>query len=292
MITFDFLFLPVLSCILIVLINVYFGIHVIKREIIFIDIALAQIAAFGGVIGGLLISDHSAGHEHGEGGLLSYILSVAFIFFASLMFSVLKNKKISIPLEAIIGMSFAVATTLTVIILDKAAGGDVHVHDMLIGSLLWVSGKQVIRLAVVVGLVSIFHIIFRKKFMKLTDTFDDASSSISKPGVWDFLFYFSFGLVVIEAVNIAGILTVFAFLIIPASLSVIIARSWTWKIISGWITGITAAVAGIILSVKMDIPSPPVIIILLGIFLVVGYIVYKAVYSRVSSAKEDVSSTE
>ena len=275
MITFDFLFPPILGCILIVLINVYFGIHVIKREIIFIDIALAQIAALGGVIGGIILKTPGPGHEHDEYSLLSYILSLVFISLASLVFALLKNKKIPIPLEAIIGISFAVATTMAVIILDKASGGDVHVHDMLIGSILWVSWNKIIRLAIVVSIVSLFHFIFRKKFLKLTDTFQDAYQILRKPRLWDFLFYFSFGIVVIEAVNVAGILTVFAFLIIPASLTAFITKSWMSKMIAGWIVGITAAVSGVFLSVKMDVPSPPVIIILLGILLLLGYGFFK-----------------
>jgi len=275
MITFDFLFPPILGCILIVLINVYFGIHVINREIIFIDIALAQIAALGGVIGGIILNSPGLGHEHDEFNLLSYLLSLVFISLAALVFTLLKHKKIPIPLEAIIGISFALATTMAVIILDKAAGGDVHVHDMLIGSVLWVSWNQIIRLAIVVSIVGLFHFIFRKKFMNLTDAFQDAYQTFRKPRLWDFLFYFSFGVVVIEAVNVAGILTVFAFLIIPASLTAFTTKSWMRKIIAGWIMGITAAVSGVFLSVKMDVPSPPVIIILLGFLLLLGYGFFK-----------------
>ena len=271
MITFDFLFPPILGCILIVLINVYFGIHVIKREIIFIDIALAQIAALGGVIGGIILNSPGPGHEHDGYNLFSYLLSLTFISLAALVFTLLKHKKIPIPLEAIIGISFAVATTMAVIILDKASGGDVHVHDMLIGSVLWVSWNQIIRLAIVVSIVGLFHFIFRKKFLNLTDAFQDAYQTFRKPRLWDFLFYFSFGVVVIEAVNVAGILTVFAFLIIPASLTAFITKSWMRKIIAGWIMGITAAVSGVFLSVKMDVPSPPVIIIILGFLLLLGY---------------------
>lgn len=274
MLTFNFLIIPILSCLLIVLINVYFGIHVIKREIIFIDIALAQIASFGSVIGGIILGNH-IGHDHENEGPLPYFFAVAFVFIASLVFSLLKGRKIPVPLEAIIGMSYALATTLTVIVLDKAAGGDVHVHDMLIGSILWISWKQLLRLTIAVILVGSFHIVFRKKFIVLTDTFYDTHSPLKNPGVWNFLFYFTFGLVVIEAVNIAGILTVFAFLIIPASLSVLTAKSWLNKMVVGWVAGITASVAGIILSIKMDVPPPPVIIIVMAILLLFGFLISK-----------------
>lgn len=270
MLSIGFILPPLIACILIVLINVYFGIHVIKREIIFIDIALASIAALGSAFG--LVLFHM---DHEAKGFWPYIFSIGFISLASFAFTTLRHKKIAVPLEAIIGIAYAVATTLTVIILDKGAGGDVHVHDMLVGSILWVSWFQVLKLAVVVALVGSFHIIFRKKFAMITDSFHEACKELKRPRLWDFLFYFSFGLVVVEAVSMAGILTVFAFLILPASLSAFVSRSWLAKLIIGWIAGIVASFVGLLLSLKLDVPSAPVIIVLLGIFLIAGFAWYK-----------------
>jgi len=275
MLSIEFILLPFVGCLLIVLINVYFGLHVIKREIIFIDIALASIAALGSAVGMILFESTHVEHSHEAHGFLPYIFSLGFISLASFSFTLLRHKRIPIPLEAIIGIAYAVATTLTVIILDKGAGGDVHVHDMLIGTILWISGHQLTRLAIVVIIVGVFHIIYRKKFLSLTESFHDRKNIIKKHKLWDFLFYFSFGLVVVEAVNIAGILTVFAFLILPASLSVILTGNWMTKLIVGWVAGITASFAGLLFSLKLDVPSAPVIITLLGIILLLGYLMYK-----------------
>jgi zinc/manganese transport system permease protein len=286
MLSIEFIFLPFLGCLLIVLINVYFGIHVIKREIIFIDIALASIAALGSAVGMVLFESISVDHSHEGHGFFPYLFSLGFISIASFAFTLLKHKKISIPLEAIIGIAYAVATTLTVIILDKGAGGDVHVHDMLVGTILWISGHQLTRLALVVTIVGVFHIIYRKKFMSLTESFHNHDNKINRHMLWDFLFYFSFGLVVVEAVNIAGILTVFAFLILPASLSVILKGNWTTKLIVGWVAGVTASFAGLLFSLKLDVPSAPVIITLLGIILLLGYLLYK-----ISNNKKPVKET-
>lgn len=275
MVSLNFILLPLLGCVLIVLINVYFGIHVIKREIIFIDIALASIAALGSAVAMVILG---IGHDevaHGEHAFWPYLFSLGFISIASLAFTLLRNKTISISLEAIIGIAYAVATTLTVIILDKGAGGDVHVHDMLVGTILWVTGPQLARLAVVVVITGAFHIVFRKKFLALTDSFHEQEPGIKRPGLWGFLFYFSFGLVVVEAVKIAGILTVFAFLILPASLAVILKGNWTTKLIVGWLSGIAASFAGLLFSLKLDVPSAPVIITVLGIILLLGYLFAK-----------------
>ncbi|HCC71851.1 MAG TPA: hypothetical protein DEQ09_11980 [Bacteroidales bacterium] len=275
MASIEFILLPLIGCLLIVMINVYFGIHVIKREIIFIDIALASIAALGSAVGMVLFEMGHENHSHEPHGFLPYIFSMGFISLASFAFTLLRNKKISIPLEAIIGIAYAVATTLTVIILDKGAGGDVHVHDMLVGTILWISGHQLTRLAVVVIIVGAFHFVYRKKFVRLTDSFHENDTGIKNRMLWDFLFYFSFGLVVVEAVRIAGILTVFAFLILPASLSVILSGKWITKLIVGWLAGIVASFAGLLLSLKLDVPSAPVIITILGIILLLGYLLYK-----------------
>jgi len=276
MISFEFILPPLIGCLFIVLINVYFGIHVIKREIIFIDIALAQIAALGSVVGMVVFNISEHDHSHGSSLLLPYLFSLGFISIASYAFTTLKHRKILIPLEALIGIAYAVATTLAVIVLDKSAGSDVHVHDMLVGTIMWVSWKEVLQLGIVVIIVGSFHIIYRRKFMMLTDSLPEACKVLKYPRLWDFLFFFSFGVVVIEAVKIAGILTVFAFLVIPAAISTFVQRSWTAKLITGWIMGITASFFGLIFSIKLDVPSAPVIIVLLGLFLLGGFFVYKA----------------
>jgi len=124
-------------------------------------------------------------------------------------------------------------------------------------------------------IVGVFHMIYRRRFVRLTDNYEEGCKGLKRPGLWDFAFYFSFGLIVIEAVNIAGILTVFAFLILPASLSVIMARTWRAKLITGWIAGTIASFFGLLLSLHWDVPSAPVIILLLGVLLLLGYVLYK-----------------
>lgn len=280
----EFMLAPLMACVLLILVNVYFGIHVLKREIIFIDIALAQIAAFGTavatVIHHLYHEGHAHEHSHVDDSISAYILALSFITFSAVVFSFLKNRKLSIPLEAIIGISYAFATTAAVIILDKGAGGDVHIHDMLIGSILWVSWKQVIKLAIVVVLVGIVHFIFRKKFTQLSDNYQNKESKMKNSLLWDFLFYLTFGVVIIEAVNISGILTVFAFLILPASFSALFSQSWRTRIITGSVIGIIVSAIGLYLSWNMDLPVAPLIIIMLAAFLLFGAIIKKFVRTR------------
>ncbi len=274
----EFMLIPFVACILLISANVYFGIHVLKRQIIFIDIALAQIAALGGAIAMIIHevnkSSH-AGHDHGEETIFSFAFSLLFCTIAALIFTLLKNKKIKIPLEALIGIAYAVATAAAVIILDKGAGGDVHIHDMLIGSILWVSWDQVIKLAITVGIVGLFHIIFRKKFFKLSDNYLNPKSGIKHRALWDFLFYFSFGILIVQAVHVGGILTVFAFLIIPASISSLFASRWYSRILIGLGVGGFVTSLGLYFSWELDVPASPVIILFLGIVLLLSLLLMR-----------------
>lgn len=269
----EFMFAPFVACLLLIGINIYFGIHVIKREIIFIDIAMAQVAALGGTVAMIL---HLTGHEHAgqaEDGfsLMGYLFAIAFTTVAAAIFTVLKSRKLPIPLESLIGIAYAVAATGAVILLDKAAGGDVHVHEMVAGSILWVSWREILELFIVFVLVGFFHFIFREKFTKLTDNYNKAYRT-DHALVWDFLFYATFGIAVVHSVQVGGILTVFAFLIIPASISALFSEQWVTRILIGWGLGTIVTVCGLYLSWVMDVPSSPTVILFLGVFLLLAII--------------------
>ena len=269
----DFMIAPFIACLLLIMITSYFGIHVIEREIIFIDIALAQIAAFGSavslVINKLGIGPHQDIHEHDSRTFLAYV----FCLIAAALFTLLKNKKIKIPLEALIGIAYAVATTAAVIILDKGAGSDVHIHDMLVGSILWVSWHQIIRLLIVVTIIGGFHFIFRDKFKGITLLYQGKESNTSRPRLWDFIFYFTFGIIIVEAVYVGGILTVFAFLIIPASTSALFSTRWSRRVPIALLIGCISTILGLYLSWVMDIPCSPAIILFLALSLLISILI-------------------
>ena len=285
----EFIIAPLFASILLLTITSYFGIHVLKREIIFIDIALAQIAVLGGVVA--LYLDHTFHtHEIMIGNLelssvLTYMSSLVFCLGAAIIFSFLKNPKINIPIEAFIGIAYAVATTAAVIILDKGAGGDLHLHDMLTGVLLWTTWTQVLRLAIIFIIIGGFHVVFRKQFIQLTDSYQRKSGSIRKQRLWDFLFYFSFGIVIIEAVKIAGVLAVFAFLILPASISALYSTQWRNRIIIGLSAGIIATLLGLHFSITLDLTASPLIILFLGMILLLG-IIARRLWRKEPSVKD------
>lgn len=271
----SFMFAPLVATLILGGILVYFGIHVIKREIVFIDIALAQIAALGGTLALVIWPHEHSMHGGDERELLEYGFSLLFTTLAAGLFSIMKSHKVKIPLEALIGISYAVATTAMVIILDKGAGSDVHIHDMLTGAILWVTWPQIARLGIIVLAVVVFHFLARRHFTSLTDNYHDCNYKPKSRNVWDFLFYFSFGLVIVEAVQIGGILTVFALLIIPASTTLLFYTSWKSRILAGLTLSTVLTIPSLWLSWKWDVPASPVLIFFLGLALVGGGLIYR-----------------
>ncbi len=280
----NFMLAPLVASLLLIIIMSYFGIHVIEREIIFIDIALAQIAALGSAVS-MVINISAAGmdsisHEQDTRTILSYL----FCLIAAGFFSVLKDRQLRIPLEAIIGITYAFATTSAVIILDKGAGSDVHIHDMLTGAILWVTWPQILRLFIIVAVIGGFHYFFRNKFKEITIAYKGAETNIKNPKLWDFIFYFTFGIIIVEAVNIGGVLTVFAFLIIPASISALFAKRWTTRISIGLLIGGIATLLGLYLSWIMDIPCSPAIILFLGLGLLASLLIKAVIKLKLKRA--------
>jgi len=265
-----FMLPPFAACLTLIGIHGYFGIHVLKRGIIFIDIAMAQIAALGVTVAFLFNINHT-GHQ-------TYFFSLIFVVLAAYLFSTLKCKRPRICIEAIIGISYAVASTAAVILIDQAAGAPEHIKEMLIGSILWVQWPAIVKSVIVYALIGLVHYFFRDKFIALSENFDAVKKSGLNVRLWDFLFYLTLGIVVMHSVRIGGILIVFAFLIIPSSISALFSSSWKNRIIFGWVSGAIVSILGLILSWKYDVPSGPAVVLFLGLFLIGAVLIKRFSY--------------
>lgn len=240
----------------------YLGIHVLKREIIFIDIALAQIAAVGATVAHVFFhaEEHSAA---------AFLASFGFTVLAALFYSQVGKRIKQIPHEAVIGVSYAIAAAAALFILATAAGGDVHLEHMLTGSILWVDWHQILQVGILFGLVGLFHFVCRERFIRLSEAMDRTDHH-EKSGLWDFLFYVSMGLVITLSVDIAGVLVIFGFLIIPATFSAIFAQSWLSRIGIAWGAGMVSIVLGLALSYRFDFSCGPSVVSVLGLTLITG----------------------
>lgn len=256
----SFLLPPFVACTLMIGLFGYLGIHVLKREIIFIDIALAQIAAVGATVAHVFFhtEEHSA---------VSFLSSFGFTVLAALFYSQVGRRIKQIPHEAIIGVSYAIAAAASLFLLALAAGGDVHVEHMLTGSILWVNWHEILKVGTVLGLVGLFHFIYRSRFICLSEKMAQTDHH-EKSSLWDFLFYTSMGLVITLSVHIAGVLVIFSFLIIPATISALFSQTWIGRLVTAWVAGILSVLSGLVFSYVFDFSCGPSVVTFLGISLI------------------------
>src|SRR4051795_6556825 len=265
-----FLVLPFLASLILTGIHAYLGVHVLERGVIFVDLALAQIAALGATIAILTGMD-----PHGGG---AYWISLAFTFMGALIFSFVRSATARIPLEAIIGITYAVASAAAILAMSKATGETEHLKDMLVGNILAVSKFEVTKTAILYGVIGLFHYIFRKKFLLISIDPDAARAQGINIRLWDFLFYASFGFVVTSSVAIAGVLLVFCYLIVPSVGAMLFADRIGSRLAIGWTMGTLVSALGIFLSVQMDLPTGAAIVCTFGGVLIVMAIVHRLTF--------------
>src|SRR3981189_1044030 len=203
-----FLILPFLASLILTGIHSFLGVHVVERGVIFVALALAQIAALGATVAIIVGMD-----PHGRG---SYWISLVFTFVGAAIFAFARTRRGHIPQEALLGITYAVASALAILLMSKATGETEHLKDMLVGNILAVSRPEVIKTALLYSGVGLFHFIFRKKFLLISMNHNKAEQLGFNVRFWDFLFYASFGFFVTSSVAIAGVLLVFCYLIVPS----------------------------------------------------------------------------
>ena len=255
-----FLILPFIASLILTGIHAYLGVHVVERGVIFVDLALAQIAALGATVAILVGMD-----PHGNA---AYWMSLGFTFLGALIFSFVRSRKKRIPLEAFIGITYAVASAAAIIAMSKATGETEHLKDMLVGNILAVSKHDVIKTAILYGAIGAFHFIFRKKFLAISMQHDAAESSGLNVRLWDFLFYASFGFVVTSSVAIAGVLLVFCYLVVPSVGAMVFADRIGPRLAIGWTMGTLVSALGCYFSVVFDTPTGATIVCTFGAVLV------------------------
>src|SRR3954465_5186531 len=193
----QFLAAPFLASLILTGIHAYLGVHVVQRGVIFVDLSLAQIAAFGGTIA--LLMPISGGDAHAPS---VYWVSLAFTFVGAFVFATIRSRHAKIPQEAIIGICYAVASAASILAMSKATSESEHLKDMLVGNILAVSWPEVGKTAALYGAIGLFHFIFRRKFLAISMAHgSDEVPGVSSVRFWDFLFYASFGFVVTSSVS-------------------------------------------------------------------------------------------
>ena len=256
----EVMFWPIVACVLLPWLLVYLGLHVVQRGIIFIDIAMAQMASLGICVAVLFRLDLESWTTFG--------IALAFTLIGAAIFSVTGKRTSQIPQEAVIGISYVVAAAAAVLLLSRAAEGDEEIKNMLVGNILLVTPREVWERFALFVAVGIFHFVLRRNFLLVSFDRDGAYQKGLQVRWWDFFFYAVFGLVVTSFVRIAGVLLVFSYLIVPAVCGINLAQRTVNRLLIGWFIALLGGIAGLLLSYWWDLPSGAAIVCTFGVLLI------------------------
>ncbi len=254
---------PLVACLLLPGILVYYGLHIIKREVIFVDLALAQVATLGTCV--CLYLGHEADDPH------NYFWSLGFTLAGALLFTFTRpHKHTRVPQEALIGIIYVVAAAAGILLLSKSPHGKEELQRTLVGDLLTVTPGQIWKTTVLYAAIALTHVLFRKQFIKLSFDHEHAAGGGLSVHFWDFLFYALFGLIVTSFVQVGGVLMVFSYLIVPAACGTYLVSSLPARLAVGWVVATLASMGGLYASFKLDVPTGAAIVCVLGAFLLVA----------------------
>jgi zinc/manganese transport system permease protein len=254
------LWAPFLMCLVLTGIHAYLGVHVLAREVVFVDIALAQIAALGATAAFLF------GHELHTWE--SYAAGLFATVVGALVLSLTRSRERRVSQEAVIGVVYAASAAGAVLLSDRAAHGVEHIRTMLVGSLLTVGAGDVVKVAILYGLIGLLHWFCRRPFFLISSDPRRAYAEGWQVRLWDFVFYASFGVVVTSSVRIAGVLLVFSYLIVPALAATLVGGSIATRLLVGWAFGAVVSVLGVTASAAFDLPTGATIVCVFGMSLV------------------------
>jgi len=262
---FAMLGLPFLACVLLTGMLSYLGLHVLKREVIFIDIAVAQVAALGA------IAAHMFFHVHGDSPQ-ALTCAVGATLIAALFFAAARRHVSQLPIEATIGITYAIVAAGALFLIGKSTCGHTHVQEMLTGALLWVGWQDLGLTAVVFAITGAGFFVCLRPFQEISDSYENAASKGMRVVAWDFVFYALCGVVITVAVRLAGVVVVFCFLIIPAATSALFARRWGRRLLIAWLVGAVGSVAGLVFCHRLDFSAGVSVSLFLGLLLAVAAI--------------------
>ncbi|MBI5234789.1 MAG: metal ABC transporter permease [Deltaproteobacteria bacterium] len=234
---------PFIACVLLIMAHTYFGVHVLQRGIIFVDLSLAQFIGLGIAFSFFLGDD--------EGTRLLFSLGFAALGAFMLSFSRYISRFVNI--EAFIGVLYIFSLSASILILDRTPHGMEEFKTIMNGSILWVTPMELFKTFGVYSVIGLFHFVFRKRFFALS--FENRGGVL-----WEFLFFLSFAVVLVKSVQMAGILQVFAFLVIPVLIGKLFTKDLQKIVASGWLIGAASSVFGLGLSYLYDLPTAPLIV--------------------------------
>jgi zinc/manganese transport system permease protein len=253
------MWVPFLMCLVLTGIHAYLGLHVIAREVVFVDIALAQIAALGATAAILVGFDVESP--------ISYCFALAATLLGALVLALTRSRKRRVSQEAVIGVVYAVSAGAAILLMDRAPHGAEHLRGMLVGNILTASGTHVAHVTVLYAAIGLLHWCCRRPFFLISTDPGRAFREGWCVRGWDFAFYATFGVVVTTSVRVAGVLLVFSYLIVPALAGILVGGTTMQRLLIGWVFGTLVSVLGMLASAILDLPTGATVVCAFGVTL-------------------------
>lgn len=272
----DLILVPLVAALVILGINAYFGLHIIRRGVIFVDLAFAQIAALGSTVAFMLGIEGNA--------TVSYLFAFGFTVLGALLFSFTRVEDGHVSQEAYIGISYVVASAAVILLSSFSPEGAEHIKETLTGSLIWVTWPTVGKMTAVYALIAIFHWVVRNRMIAVTF----APQTVRNVKLWDFIFYISFGVAITFSVNIAGVLLIFSTLVIPAVIAYLYTSRFLPALLIAWATGTVAIGSGVAVSFAWDITTGPLLVVTFGLVLIAAVLI-RPLFGRRGPAPMDAT---
>lgn len=268
MLQLPFMVNAIIGTSLLIILLAYFGIHVVKRCIIFIDLALAQIASLGVTIAVLFHLD-------------SILMSVIFTLLGAIIFFIIDYENPKVPLEAIIGIFYVGASAASILVLSKASHSDEDILHMLFGNVLAITTQQIIEIILALAVLGLVHYLFRKKFLSLS-----FESGDNRKSIWNLLFYITLAISIAIAIKSAGVLLVFSYLVIPAVVALFLTENRLLMIGIAFAFGLIVNFSGIYASFEFDFPTGSCVIVFMTTGLFLCMLVTKAIQKFIKAKSQ------
>lgn len=267
-----FLVWPFIGLLCVAAVHVYLGIHVVERGVIFVDLALAQMAVLGAAVASFWDFD-----PHAPG---TYLFALGATVLGAATFAITRSERDRIPQEAVIGIVYAVAAAATVLILNNAPHGAEHIRDVLVGQLLAVDEHDVLRLAVLYAGLAVLFRLWHRRLLAVSRTPHEERARGTHVKAWDFLFYLAFGVTVTVSVELCGVLVVFSYLIVPNVMALLFAGGVRARLALGWAFAALASAAGMLSSVWLSAPPGASVVCAFGALLLVAALIAQVVGNK------------
>ena len=261
-----------IACLIMGLLLSYLGIHVVRRGIVFVDLALGQISslgvAFATFIGGAVLP-----------------ISIAFTLVGAFLLSLIHIHDKRLKQEAIIGIIYAVASAVTVLLISKTAHGEADISEVLFGNILAIRKSELITLGAVFGVLGLLHLLFYHQVFSITEAFQEGRPRKDPQfRFWNFFFYLSIGLAIVFAVRVGGVIPVFSYLVIPPVAAILLTRKQIVVALFALAFAVLVSLFGLYFSYSFDFPAGSSIVAVFGILFAICGIIKLSMFKKVEPA--------